>query len=399
MSESLPPQSHRSVDRVVEEARRHFVPDTHGEGHDWSAADAALFARIRNEARGRTPERRPVLAIATGVALAAAAAATLFFRPAPAPVREGAPVLATTAMSGEGLRIIGADGTTRGASTPIRLGDRIETGRDAAGFVSLDAAGARAVDFRIEGSSQLSVALARAPLGLALERGAVEADVTKVKSGEAFVVDVGGTRVAVRGTHLRVARDGAHATVDLSEGTIAIGPVPASGMTEGALVKAPAHVEIDLAHGGAVTVDARVAAVRARTFDHDVRVTAAIATADQPPPDDSTAPSPSVAPPVPRPTTTAPLKPTTAADPRTPSTVVGDAVVACIEKHVPATSRHVTITSTLVLDIDGTSGAVKIARFEPPLPPEVQTCASETIYKTRFSGQTTLERIAIRAER
>ncbi|MFO0671268.1 MAG: FecR domain-containing protein [Polyangiaceae bacterium] len=398
MSESLPPQSHRSVDRVVEEARRHFVPDTHGEGHDWSAADAALFARIRNEARGRTPERRPVLAIATGVALAAAAAATLFFRPAPAPVREGAPVLATTAMSGEGLRIIGADGTTRALARPSAsaiASRRVATRR--ASFRSTRPAPARWTS--ASSSSQLSVALARAPLGLALERGAVEADVTKVKSGEAFVVDVGGTRVAVRGTHLRVARDGAHATVDLSEGTIAIGPVPASGMTEGALVKAPAHVEIDLAHGGTVTVDARVAAVRARTFDHDVRVTAAIATADQPPPDDSTAPSPSVAPPVPRPTTTAPLKPTTAADPRTPSTVVGDAVVACIEKHVPATSRHVTITSTLVLDIDGTSGAVKIARFEPPLPPEVQTCASETIYKTRFSGQTTLERIAIRAER
>lgn len=401
MSESRPPPP-RSIDRVVDEARRHYGPDTHGDGHDWSAADAALFARIAREPRERTPERRPILAIATGVALAAAAAATLFFRPAPAPIRDGGAQAASLVGAAEGLRIVGANGAVRSVSAPLVLGDRVETGRDAAGFVSLDEHGQRAVDWRVEGATRLAIARVRTPLGLALERGAVEADVTKVKSGEAFVVDVDGTRVAVRGTHLRVARDGARATVDLSEGTIAVGPIPAAGLTEGSLIKAPAHVEIDLAHGGAVTVDTHAAAVRARAFDHDVRDARAAATTS--PTEGSTASEPAapdtaLAPPiVPRPTTTAPLKPAASADPRTPNAVVGDAVLACIEKHVPASARHVTITSTLVLDIDSTSGSVKIARFDPPLPPEVQTCSSETIYKTRFTGSTS-ERIAIRAER
>ena len=41
---------------------------------------------------------------------------------------------------------------------------------------------------------------------------------------------------------------------------------------------------------------------------------------------------------------------------------------------------------------------MKLARFDPPLSPEVQTCAAEVIYKTRFKGST-LEHIKITAER
>ena len=81
---------------------------------------------------------------------------------------------------------------------------------------------------------------------LALRVGAVEAQVTPVAMGEAFAVDVDGVRVAVHGTHLRVARaerGGSWVVVDLSEGVISVGAPPKAGSTMGVLVTAPAHVE------------------------------------------------------------------------------------------------------------------------------------------------------------
>ena len=82
---------------------------------------------------------------------------------------------------------------------------------------------------------------------LALERGAVEAQVVPVAAGEAFAVDVEGSRVAVHGTHLRVARDGERVVVDLNEGVVSIGEAPRTGSVLGTLVNAPAHVEFTAA--------------------------------------------------------------------------------------------------------------------------------------------------------
>ena len=76
-------------------------------------------------------------------------------------------------------------------------------------------------------------------LVLALQAGAVEAQVVPVPNGEAFAVDVGRSRVAVHGTHLRVARVGEHVVVDLSEGVVSLGEAPRVGSTLGTLVTAP----------------------------------------------------------------------------------------------------------------------------------------------------------------
>ena len=396
----------RNLDDLVTEARQHLVPDAHATSHDWQALEGAIDTRAHEPARldGLEPRHRARRgnrwALASGVALAAAAAATLVFRPAPPPVREAAPeaIAATVESAPGGFRILSARGE-RGVSSPLHVGDRIETGAASVSFVSRSESqpSQPSVAWQVEAQSQLVVASARAPLGLTLENGAVEADVARVPRGEAFVVDVGPVRVAVKGTHLRVARVGDHATVDLTEGTIAIGAIPASGLTTGRLVTAPAHVEIDLLRPTELRVTDGEA-VRARAFDHDVRVAAAQPSAramTPPPPVTST-----VTPPVPRPApgaTGKPLATSAAPDLRAPDEIVRDAIRACIDKHIASGPVRVMINSTLTLDIEA-GGAVKLARFEPPLAPEVQQCASGTIYKTRFPGAT-IERIAIAAER
>src|SRR5439155_1470159 len=121
----------------------------------------------------------------------------------------------------------------------------------------LEADGARAVLERprkvawlLEGGNSSPAASGRArvksageSLVLALDDGAIEAQVTPVPSGEAFAVDIAsGTslvRVAVHGTHLRVSRSGSRVVVDLTEGVVSIGVPPRTGSTYGTLVTAP----------------------------------------------------------------------------------------------------------------------------------------------------------------
>jgi hypothetical protein len=43
----------------------------------------------------------------------------------------------------------------------------------------------------------------------------------------------------------------------------------------------------------------------------------------------------------------------------------------------------VSVTTTLLLEV-GDDGAVQTARFDPPVLPEVNECATPTIYKVRF---------------
>ena len=95
----------------------------------------------------------------------------------------------------------------------------------------------------LERGARATVTHVQGALVLALEEGAVEAQVVPVPNGEAFAVDVGASRVAVHGTHLRVARAGGHVVVDLNEGVVSLGEAPRMGSTLGTLITAPAHAE------------------------------------------------------------------------------------------------------------------------------------------------------------
>jgi hypothetical protein len=243
---------------------------------------------------------------------------------------------------------------------------------------------------------------------LALGKGAVEAQVSAVPNGEAFAVDVEGARVAVHGTHLRVERQGGRAIVDLREGVVSIGVPPKSGATYGDLVTAPAHVEFDAADPhGTLKVTHEVYRVRtAQVLERTERAAAAPIAVAPPmvgaltPEAGSPAPIAALAPTVPHalvpPITAAtgaaavtapvPAPATPARADTDPEQKIAQAVKACARKHLEKSDGVViTVSSRLELRV-GDRGIVESARFDPPLAPEVQQCAANTIYGVKFAS-------------
>jgi hypothetical protein len=289
----------------------------------------------------------------------------------------------------------------RGAT--IRLGDVVEV---TSGAAIIERPGK--LTMRIEGGSRAAVTHTDGALVLALARGAVEAQVVPVSHGEAFAVDVDGSRVAVHGTHLRVARSSDRVTVDLNEGVVAVGNAPRTGSVVGSLVTAPAHAEFtatDLV--GSLSVSHEAAGVRppvalgpSATHAEPGAVAAPPAAPPEAPasgplpasmaarhpgavpvhPDvRGASASPATAPPA---EGAPPSAPAAAADPN-PEATLQAAVRACMDQRQPAENVTVVVSTTLHLDL-ADDGAVRAARFEPPVAPDVNGCAASAIYRTRF---------------
>jgi hypothetical protein len=263
----------------------------------------------------------------------------------------------------------------------------------------------------LEAGSRAVVQKVEDPLVLTLDRGAVDAQVVPVPSGEAFAVDVDGSRVAVHGTRLRVAREAGRVIVDLSEGIVSVGRAPRVGSVLGTLVTAPAHAEFAAADIRAtMTVTHDPAAVRELVTPFEAAASSAATTAIANPP--APARSPAVAADgrpalntAPRTTTSPPAESavepppppagvgSTAASAETPPTsspdpdaenTVAKAVRACISEHPRPADMTVVVSTTLHLWV-GDDGNVRSARFEPPVAPDVNACAAEGIYRTRFT--------------
>jgi hypothetical protein len=407
----------KPLDDLVREAKSH-LGTIESERVDWSAVDKGLFARIELEqhreragftATGRWP----------GVVAAAVAAAAVFA----VAVHDGrdrpGESLATTASeSGElGGRIVGIepdavvtiDGKPATAGATIRLGDVIEVRGGGAGAV-IERPGK--LTLRIEGGSRAAVTHTEGSLVLALARGAVEAQVVPVPSGEAFAVDVDGSRVAVHGTHLRVARSGDRVTVDLNEGVVAVGNAPRVGSVVGSLVTAPAHAEFAaLAVTSSLTVSHDLASVKVPVELGGGMRSRPELVQGSPEAPVAAAPAPVAARPA---AAHAEVRSSTVVEPAveqqqqqqqqparpvTAAAVVGDpnaeqaldhAVKACMDQGPHVENVTVVVSTALHLDL-ADDGVVRAARFDPPVAPDVNSCAAAVIYKTRFThGGTTV---------
>lgn len=229
---------------------------------DWKSVDDKLFARIEQEPRPlqASDEAREhgarVVWIGSAIALAAAAAALVLVHPASTGVDAHAQATQNAGVVAAG----DVQGHVPGAQ--LARGDRIDVVDQVAYFEAPNA-----VRWSAPRGSKLVVEHAASPLVLSLDNGAAEAQVTPVPNGEAFAIDVTASsgevvRVAVHGTHLRVAREGDKITVDLTEGVVSIGAPPRRGSTIGQLVTAPAHVELDARDLSSVRVDHAASAVR-----------------------------------------------------------------------------------------------------------------------------------------
>jgi hypothetical protein len=406
--------------------------DDTGPDLDFDRMEAALMTRVVAETSRRKRSSRFTMGVG---ALAMAAAAVLVVARSHAPEASltedrGQAVATNDVGAGEfesgsvmvkSLADKGA-GHALGRGETLHRGDQLDTAR------ALFRASGR-VAFAVSGSSQtgesgrLSVTETDRPIVLSLARGAVEAQVDKVPSGEAFAVDVPDSdgksvRIAVHGTHLRVAREGGHVTLDLTEGIVNVGRPPKSGSTYGKLVTAPAHVEFDIASvESTFTMTKDADKVRAA---EDLSVPGPTLAAKGPsvvapgtraaPVDQALDQAPDQVPDqVPDQAPVAPVgvqqkangtpavaqkdptkDPGVVAAPSSPRvdarTAINEAVASCTQEKLRAKPGQVivTVASTLSLRV-GDDGYVQAARFEPPLDPEVQKCAASTIYKVHFT--------------
>jgi len=405
----------RALDAVVAEAKEHLVPRVPGDA--LRSMEDRLMARIAAEpsplARDRAASPRRRWATAAGaLALAAAAALAVVTKKDVTPLVESAPTVAVEGAAGS-LRATEGAGVVRIAGTPalpghaLRAGDLVEA--DGARAVLerprrvawlLERGGARDAAVT-NAAARARVKAAGESLVVGLEEGAIEAQVTPVPSGEAFAVDVATdkslVRVAVHGTHFRVSRAGSRVVVDLSEGVVSIGAPPRTGSTYGTLVTAPAHVELDADDlDGSLRIDHAPSSVRSpmALSPHDPATVAERdpALADVPATRGVTgAKSPEPAAPstrpaaVPRPADlpATPPKQDTSKPAIAPREAIAKAVRECAAARLRSGSVRVTVTSSLRLRI-GAGGVVESAQFDPPLVPEVQTCAAHAIYKARL---------------
>lgn len=392
------------LDEVVREARGQLGTEQ-AKNVDWDAVERGLFERVAQE---RLVERARFLPRGLrswpGVALAAAAAVAVFSVAAgdarrarsldvPSAIVDEVAGSILSIEGGGQVRVDGRD-AARGAS--LRLGNVIET-RGAE--VTIDRAGK--LTLRIEAGSRAIVTHAQGTMVLALVEGALEAQVVPVASGEAFAVDVDGARVAVHGTHLRVAREGQHVAVDLSEGVVSVGTAPRVGSVVGALVAAPAHAEF--------TASDAAGTLRVTHDPASVRTPVALTSAPQVRPSPLTPSSAALpkADPIASAHATSAIAPGSAhvdARPGSPAPQAGaaegnsdqaiaGAVRACMAERPRAENVTILVRTTLRLEL-GDDGSVHAARFDPPVAPDVNSCAATSIYKARFAHGGT-EAIAI----
>lgn len=422
LREPAPTAESRTLGAVVDEARAHLEPSISDER--MKGIEEGLFARIAKEKEEAKPvhdleaarmKRSGRMLRVGALALAAAAAIALVARKEPGRLPVEAPVVAQSDVTASSLRATEGAGEVRiggvkvTAGHGLRNGDVLEADRARAvlerpskvawilehddarvararvRLVTHEADSRRAPEGRAEAAAETLV--------LGLDDGAIEAQVTPVPHGEAFAVDVTAgeksVRVAVHGTHLRVVRNGTKVVVDLTEGVVAIGVPPASGITSGAEVRAPAHVELDVTDlEGTLKISHDPAAVRP-AIPLSPKNPTATAQKDPPP---SADPKPAVPPtvamkpaPIPRPTDLPPppLRPDPKAPVVPPREAIATAIKDCVKKHARSSDVRVTITSSLRLKVTKT-GDVETAQFDPPLLPEIQTCAAPAIYKAKL---------------
>jgi hypothetical protein len=388
----------KGLDDLLRESREHLGTREAG-ALDWDRVERGLFACIENE---QARERREMLAsrslyrVAWGAgaaALALAASVALVVGKTRGPsLNEGSDRAAASDDSAGAVASIGQDGMAMVdgkpavVGTPIRLGDDVDA---RGGRVTFDRPGR--VSWILESGSRATVTHVQGPLVLALRNGTVEAQVVPVASGEAFAVDVDEARIAVHGTHLRVARVMDHVTIDLTEGVLSLGEAPRVGSTIGTLITAPAHAEFTSADPkGTLTVTHDPSAIRpALAIDTVAAVgkpaIVALGAAPAHPKPDAPVEARSALAPVPRPTTPAPVA---APQPPAPDPNASDALASvvqtCFADHPSTQDVTVEVKTRLHLELDA-DGNVRSARFEPPVPPDVNACAAPAIYRAHFT--------------
>ena len=332
---------------------------------NWDRIEQGVFDRL--DARGPRLLPRPSVAAwprVLGAAAVAAVAAGLVLTASRTPSTPLEPTFAPVALQQEGNGI--------GAHTELVAEDHP---------VAFEHAGwAR---FRLGNPGRIRVLRMDDRVALHLLEGKVEADVTRQSIGEAVTIRAGNLRVAVHGTLFSVElRDGT-LRVQVERGAVAVGPA-SRGVTEGWLVTGPSTGVFDLAHGRRLHGFPSVS-------DPISLVPPPAPSAEPPsPPSVEVEPAPAVKAPAP-----VSLQPPAPIAPSLPEVLTADlaaatlqsiaqGVTACHRNAMPRTDG-VTIRAQTRISIHvAPNGQVTFARFDPPLSPRAQTCASGVVQGATF---------------
>jgi len=236
---------------------------------------------------------------------------------------------------------------------------------------------------------------------LELEHGTVQAEVTSREDAsamvEAFVLDVGGVRVAVHGTSFSVAREAERVLVEVTEGVVTVGPSGQRGPTIGTLLRGPSRASFLLANGqlieelpmspqpsesvasAAREVPARASTTTSLPSDEPAPRTAASAAVPHGDSSASTA-SPRREEPGGSPDVQAPAPPSKEGVKLTLSAARA-LLVGCLSADLNDSdpALRVTVSSEVRLRLGG-DGDVTAVRFDPPLRPDLQERCGGLLY-------------------
>jgi hypothetical protein len=240
--------------------------------------------------------------------------------------------------------------------------------------------------FRLSHPGRLRVLRMDDHVALHLLEGKVEADVTRQNIDEAVTVRAGNLRVSVHGTLFSVElRDGT-LRVQVERGSVAVGPA-SRGVTEGWLVTAPSTGVFDLARSrrlhGFPSVSDPISLVPPPS-PSTASASPKVETEIEPAPD-AKAPSRSPAP-VDPPAPIAPSLPEVLTADLAAATLqtIAQGVTACHRNAVPSTDGVTIRAQTRISIRVAPDGHVVFARFDPPLSPRAQTCASGVVQGAAF---------------
>jgi len=325
---------------------------------DWQAAEERLLARLRRDDEPARIPKRSYFWPVTG-ALAAAAGLAL--------------VVASLARGGHDTRVETAAPVAKrsGPSAPVTVldGDRVLLRAD------IDA---RDANVRVDHAGHASWSLERggrarilergAAVTVALDAGALLAEVARSEKSESFAVQVGSTRVAVHGTVFRVERGAHRLLVDVREGTVSVKPTHARPSTRGFLLVAPAT--------GSFTLDGKSGVVRRRPRSASMPAPANDQrTAGQAAPPTQSSPQ----------TSGLPDSPPMSAIETGVSRIV-DVANHCFASHTrPTGDIQIVVATTITFDVTP-AGSVRGLGFAPPLAPAVHDCVQGGLGGITFSA-------------
>jgi hypothetical protein len=324
------------------------VRDAHTPELDWLVVEEQLLERAEAASGpARVPPRGYVWPVVGGLAAAAALALGLRAMSSPPAVPVAQPVARVPLPA-------------RMLPAPTLLdGQRIELGA---------AIEAREAPLRIEHSGRASWSLERGSrarlvdrgesITVALDAGSLVARVVPSSRAESFAVEVDRARVAVHGTAFRVERHADGLLVEVSEGSVLVGPNGARSKTHGWLLVAPSHgtFALDGTKAGASGRAAPALPSPPWAAAGDARTTGSAL----------------------------PASPPMSAIETGVSRVL-DATNRCFSQHTQRRGDiRIIVRSTMTLQVSP-GGAVGRVEFAPPLAPAVEACARGAVGSVRFA--------------